>query len=255
MAARGLLYIIIALIVLAYNRAADPASALALLAEGRTGWLLLGMAIGFAAYGLWRLADGLFDLERRSPKSMPTAERLGGVGSGLAHLFLAWQSAKLLLLGRTAPAETAGGVRETAEATLNWPGGPIFLAIAGLVVALVGLAQFKKAITAEFCDLLYHQVAGSPLVRWAGRVGYGARGLVFLLSGLLVARAGWHARAEEAGGIDAALAWLVSPWDGLVALGLLLFGLFCLVESRYRVIREVDLDDIKDKVEEALPAT
>ena len=254
MACRGLLYIAIAVTVLGYGRTSDASRAMAFLAQGRTGWLLLAMALGFAAYGLWRLADGLLDLEARSPHVHPMAERFGAVGSGFAHLFLAWQAGRFYLLGRGAAVEAAGGVKDAARAAIELPGGAWLLLGAGLAVAIVGLVQFKKASTAEFCDMLHHKVARKPAVRWAGRTGYGARGLVFLLAGIFVARAGWHARASEAGGVDAALAWLVNPWDWLVAAGLFLFGLFCLVEARYRIIREVDAEMLKNKVEDAIPA-
>jgi hypothetical protein len=254
MACRGLLYIVIAVVVLVYGRALDASRALAYLAQGRTGWLLLAMAVGFAAYGLWRLADGVLDLEWRSPHVHPLAERFGAVGSGIAHLFLAWQAGRFYALGHGAAAVAAEGARKAAETTLGLPGGAWLLLGAGLTTAVVGLVQFKKASTAEFCDLLHHQVARQPAVRWAGRIGYGARGLVFLLAGLFVTRAGWHARASEVGGVDAALAWLTSPWDLAVSGGLFLFGLFCLVEARYRVIREVDAETLKHKVGDALPA-
>lgn len=258
MAARGVLYIVIATVVLAYGRTEDPSGALALLARGRTALLLALMAVGFAGYGSWRLLDSLLDLERRSPHVNPRLERLGGIGSGAAHLFLAWQAASLILLGRGAGTAAHATVRRSAARALDWPGGAWLLVAAGIGVAIVGIVQFKKAVTAEFCDLLHHKVAQAPLARWAGRVGYGARGLVFLVSGALVAHAGWRERASEAGGVDAALAWLIHPWDWLVASGLLVFGLFCFVEARYRILREVPSDEmiemVEEKVEGMLPS-
>lgn len=259
MGTRGVLYVTIALIVLSLGRRTDPSGALALIAAGSMRWLLAAMAAGFVSYGVWRLADGVLDLERRSCHAQPWAERMGGIGSGLAHLFLGWQAFHFLLLGSRASAKAATSVHDAAEVTLDWTGGPLLLMAAGIAVAGVGAVQFKKAATAEFCDLLHQRVAQARAVRWAGRIGYGARGLVFVVSGLLIVGAGWHSRAAEAGGMDAALAWLVRPWDVAVAIGLLLFGLFCFVEARYRILRPIDADTIKDKIEdkieEALPAT
>ena len=113
MASRGVLYLVIAALVLLFDRAVDPGRALALLAEGWTGWLLVVLAVGFASYGLWRLADGLLDLEHRGPHLSARNERLGGIGSGLAHLFLAGQAIRFLWLGRHAG--KAAGHHHVAE--------------------------------------------------------------------------------------------------------------------------------------------
>ena len=44
-----------------------------------------------------------------------------------------------------------------------------------------------------------------PWARWSGRAGYAARGVVFIISGYLLLRAGFHEQASEAGGMDEAL--------------------------------------------------
>ena len=44
--------------------------------------------------------------------------------------------------------------------------------------------------------------------------------------------------------MEDALRWLDSPIDLAVAAGLLLFGLFSLVEARFRLIHDVPLDEV-----------
>jgi hypothetical protein len=39
------------------------------------------------------------------------------------------------------------------------------------------------------------------------------------------------------------LAWLTSPFDIIIGVGLLAFGLFSLVEARYRQLHDVPVDD------------
>src|SRR5687768_4061346 len=62
-AARGLMYVLIGYFALRWGQAEEGTQAIAHLAQG-SGKLLLGlMAIGFAAYGVWRVAEALIDSE------------------------------------------------------------------------------------------------------------------------------------------------------------------------------------------------
>jgi hypothetical protein len=48
--------------------------------------------------------------------------------------------------------------------------------------------------------------------------------------------------------MDQALAWLDNPWDLIVAAGLLAFGMFSLVEARFRRIHDVPVDQMARSV-------
>ena len=89
-----------------------------------------------------------------------------------------------------------------------------------------------------------------PLPKWLGRAGYAARGVVFLTVGWLLVRAALDHNAAEAGGLEQALDTLRGPMQFPVAAGLLLFGLYSLVEARYRSIHDPPTEHIKRKVEE-----
>ena len=56
--------------------------------------------------------------------------------------------------------------------------------------------------------------------------------------------AGLAEQASEAGGMDDALSWLSPTTSLLVAIGLACFGLFSLIEARYRVIHAPDMPDV-----------
>ena len=86
-----------------------------------------------------------------------------------------------------------------------------------------------------------------------GRVGFAARGVVFLLIGGFLGLAALHASSSEVHGLGGALQALQQQPYGwvllaLTALGLLAFGLFGLVQARYRHIDAPDLDDAKAAV-------
>lgn len=239
-AARGLLYVVIAFLVIGTGRAEDPSGALQYLSEGGGRLLLVVMAAGLIAYGIWRLSDAAFDIERHEPGNKGLVERAGAAASGLIHLLLAWQAIRLI----QGVASSGDAQQQGAQTALAWPGGGTLLLFAGLVIAGVGVYQLVKAARATFLRHLEPQVAQQPWALWTGRAGYAARGLVFLISGWFLVRAGLDQNAQQAGGMADALAWLSSPLDLIVAIGLAGFGLFSLIEARYRVLHDVPVEGL-----------
>ena len=240
-AGRGLLYLTIAYLLIRAGRPEDPSGALEYIAEGTGRLLLMVITAGFIAYGIWRLSDSFFNIERHPPNAKGLRERLGAAGSGIVHLLLAWQAIRLL---RGAVSVGSGGPQDEARTALSLPGGEWALAVAGAVLIGVGFFQLIKAVKAKFLRHLEPQVASEPWAKWTGRFGYAARGLVFLISGYFLLQAGLSEQPGNAGGMQEALAWLDRPWDQLVAAGLFCFGLFSLVEARFRIIHDVPVDEI-----------
>jgi hypothetical protein len=239
-AARGLLYIVIAFLIFRTGRAEDPSGALQYLGEGGGRVLLIVMAAGLAAYSLWRLCDAAFDIERHGSDKEGAMERVGAAVSGLVHLFLAWQAVRLIQ-GVTSAGD---GTREGARAALELPGGSALVVIAGVVLLGVGAFQLIKAVRGTFLRYLEPQVARQPWAQWSGRAGYAARGIAFLISSFFLLKAGLEERASEAGGTAQALEWLSSPLDLIVAAGLFAFGLFSLIEARFRVLHDVRVGEM-----------
>jgi len=240
-AARGLLYLIIAYLVISAGRPEDLSGALQYLSQGSGQLLLFGITAGFIAYGIWRLADALFNIERHPPDAKGLLQRLGAAGSGIAHLLLAWQAVKLI---RGAGSLGSTGPQDEARIALAIPGGELALEIAGAMLVGVGVYQLIKAAKAEFLRDLQPEVASKLWAKWTGRLGYAARGLVFLIVGFFLFRAGLDERPGSAGGMEQALVWLDKPWDQLVAAGLFCFGVFSLAEARFRMIHDVPVAEI-----------
>ena len=252
-ASRGLLYLVIGYLILKSGRTEDTSGALSMLAEGG-GRILLGLMIaGFLAYGLWRLSDAIFNIERHESGKKGLAERGGAAASGLIHLFLAWQAIRLFRQAGAGASGGGSGTQEKAQTALSMPGGQLLLIVAGITLLVVGIIQFKKAYKAEFLENLEPGVAHQPWARYTGQGGYAARGVVFLISGAFLTGAGFKEQAGEAGGMEEALTWLTSPWDLVVGAGLLLFGVYCLIEARFRVINDVPVDGIASKARSKLP--
>jgi hypothetical protein len=243
-ATRGLLYLVIAFLILRSGRAEDTSSALEYLGDGGGRLLLIVMAAGLFAYGLWRLSDAALNIERHEPGGKGALERAGAAASGLVHLFLAWRAVRLI----SGVASSGDGTRQGAETALQLPGGELLLIGAGLVLLAVGVFQLVKSIRGTFLRYLEPEIARQPWAQWSGRVGYAARGLIFLISGYFLVKAGMTEQASEAGGTAEALSWLTSPVDLLVAIGLLGFGLFSLIEARFRILHDVPVDGIVQRV-------
>jgi hypothetical protein len=237
-ATRGLLYIVIAFLVVRAGRAEDPSGALQYLGQGGGKVLLIIMTAGLLAYSLWRLSDAAFNIERHAAGRKGAMERVGAAASGVVHLLLAWQAIRLL----RGIASAADGTREGARTALQLPAGGTLIVVAGLILISVGVIQLIKAVKGTFLRHLEPQIAQRVWAQWSGRAGYAARGLVFLISGYSVLKAGFHEEASEAGGTAQALSWLSSPMDTIVAVGLFAFGLFSLIEARFRVLHDVPVD-------------
>ena len=97
-AARGMLYIVIAVLLIGTGRAEDLTGALAYLNQGMGRVLLIIMTAGFIAYGLWRLSDAAFDVERHGSDGRGLGQRFAAAASGLIYLALAWQAAWIVLI-------------------------------------------------------------------------------------------------------------------------------------------------------------
>jgi hypothetical protein len=233
-AARGIMYLLIGWLALSSGRTEDGGGILEYLAGGSGRILLAGMALGFLGYGSWRLADAWTDGSDRGSDAKAMAARGGGAVSGFIHLFLAFGAARLALNGRGG----GGGdsTREGAATALSMPGGHIALILVAIALLGTGLIQLRKAWTLDFMREIAGHDAGDGWVCWLGRGGFAARGIVFLVMAGFFWKAGSESSSSKAGGLDEALGSLPDALQIAVAGGLLLFGLYSLVEARYRRI-------------------
>lgn len=240
-AARGLLYLLVGYLALRLGRAEDAGGALGWLGGRAGGPVVAALALGFAAYGIWRLVDAVFDTQAKGRKLKGIVGRLAGATSGIIHLGLAFSAAKLALGGGS-----GGDSSDTAESgattAMSLPGGETLLMTAAAILAIAGIAQLAIAVRRRFLKHL----AGEAQRRWwviaAGAGGHAARGIIFLAAAWLALRAGLDHRPEEAGALADALRTLPDGLYGAVAAGLCLFGVYSLIEARYRIIPDPQVE-------------
>ena len=230
---RGILYILIAWLALQTGRTEDLTGALEYLGHGAGRILLMVIAAGLAAYGIWRLADAVFGIESFGNDAKAQRKRIAAGFIGLVYVFLALKAVIVLFAGRA----VTGITRDQAATVLDLPGGTIMLGVTAIILIGAGLNQFRIAAICSFLDPL-DQRARAEAVRWLGRIGYAARGVIFLMVGYLIGKAAIAGRSQEAGGMEQALDVMSDTVLYAVAVGLLLFGVFSIIEAFFRRIHE-----------------
>ena len=247
-AARGFVYVSIGVIAVlaAVERVPEAEGSLGAVeawADWPLGLVLLGAAgIGLYGFAGWRLLQSGFDAERQGTSPKALAARAGQAVSGVVYGTLGFSVFSAMdLLDDLADPEEGASEQEAAAQALAIPGGEWLIIGVGVFILAAGLANLAKAIRGGLAERLVCDAAVRRVAEPMGRLGYGARGAAFAVMGVMLVQAGLHANAAEAAGLAEALQALErAPWgDGLligVALGLLAFGAFALMEARYREI-------------------
>lgn len=251
-ATNGVVYLLIGVLAVrvafgAGGKTTDQEGVLQSVFSAPFGRVLLGVvALGLLAHAIWLFVQAALDTENKGTDTKGIGSRLGNVLSGLLQAFLAFSAAQLAL----GMGGGGGGSPDDWTATLlAQPFGRILaVAIAAGIVA-AGLYQFYKAYRADFREGLK---LGEMSVRertWAtrlGRLGYVARGVVFIVIGVFLAQAALTFDPQQARGIGGALATLSDqPFGpyllGAVALGLAAYGVYhAFVEARYHHIQPAE---------------
>jgi succinate dehydrogenase/fumarate reductase cytochrome b subunit len=242
--ARGVIYILVGLIAVLValgksSREADQSGALQLLAGKSYGlvslWLL---GAGFAAYALWRLSEAAFGVTGDPPGAGP---RLKSLGRAVIYASFSYLTFAVISGSHRSQSHQQQDVTATV---MRHAEGRWLVGIVGLAVVIAGLVLVIEGIRHKFMKYLRTQQMSRRtrrVVQVLGMIGTIARGLVFALAGGLVIDAAVTHRASQSGGIDKALLTLRDQPFGavlllLVALGLVVFGIYGLCEARWRKV-------------------
>ena len=241
--AKGVVYLLIAGLALAAalgsGRAGDSQEAMSRLRGVAFGDILLGIiGIGLLAYALWRLYSGIANAEGAKP-----GKRFMYVGTGLINAGLGLEAVRIGWLNGSANSGNKAP-HWTAE-LMTRPYGVWLVAAAGAMIAGYGVAQVLRALQSRLDKHLRLgdlQDTTRVWVRRFARIGFAARGLVFLVAGAFVIKASLEHDPSEARDLGASLQtvqqqpygkWLLTG----IAVGLILYGFYNLVRARYRVIQ------------------
>lgn len=236
LASRGIVYLLIGWLALliALGHRSEPANqrgAIAEVAHHRLGTVVVVLlGIGLAAYAVWRLSEAAFGVAGEGRKTGP---RLKSLVRGLAYAGLAVST--FAFLGGSRQSQDQQQASATAR-LMRHSDGRWLVGLVGVVVIVVGAALIRDGVTRKFeKQVNLHQLTGRTrgVVLGTGLIGTVARGVVFVIAGILVVDAAWTFTPSKSTGLDGALRTLANepfgPWLlGLLSVGLVLFGLFSL---------------------------
>jgi hypothetical protein len=224
---------------LARSDSADTSGAMKTLADQPFGQVLLWLvAVGLAALALWQASAVIWGY-----RNLEGAKRVRKqITSGAKAVIFAalGYSAGAAALG--AGSSSAQSQQQATSGVLGWPGGRVIVIVAGLVIIGVGVASIVKGAKKSFAEEI-DTSALSPTLRTAvarlGQVGYIAKGLAFGVVGGLLSYATLAFDPQKAQGLDGAMQTILAQPFGrflltAVALGFAAFGLFAILQSRYR---------------------
>ena len=247
-AAKGVVYLIIGglaakLAIGQGGATTDQRGALQTIYEQPFGKFLLAVvAIGLLGFALWSFIQAIYDTEGKGRDAKGIIARIGYAAVGVAYAALAFGAYQLVAGTGNVGQGSTTSTQDWTATLLKLPAGVAIVVIVGLVVLGVALYLFAKAYTAKFQRRLNLAGVSAQLrkfVIFLGRFGYGALGVVFTIVGFFLIVAAIQFNPQKAKGLDTALRELLRlPFGplllGIVALGLIAYGVYSFAEARYR---------------------
>ena len=253
LACRGTVYLLVGylafrLALAAHGRKGEPASSAGAVqaavdpAWGRVPLVLL--VAGLAAYALTQLLEAVFRPARAAGAMGRWRQRAVSSWGFVLYSVFCLSTARLLV--ETPPQQTAQSEQRqdtgmTAD-LLRTGWGKALLLLVGILVVAGGLEAGRRAVRLNFRERFtdeHMSRALAMLTRALGAFGSVARAVVFVLVGVFLVKAAVLSSADQTKGLDAIFRSVASSPYGswllaLLACGLFCYGLYCLVEARYR---------------------
>jgi Domain of Unknown Function (DUF1206) len=221
---------------------ADTTGALRAVAEHPGGIVVLWLlAAGFAGLALWRLAETVYG--QAGPGGQTVPKRLASLALGVIYGVTCGVVVNFILgVGGGASSDTES--KSFTARLLAHSGGQVLVAGIGVAVAAAGVGVGIYGLRRMFATYLrtaQMSAATSKVVEGLGVAGYVTRGVVFCIAGAFLIDAAVSFDPQKAQGLDGSLretaATPLGPWLlFVVALGLVIFGLYSWCEARWRMV-------------------
>jgi hypothetical protein len=220
------------------SKSADTSGALKTLASQPFGRILLWLvAIGLVALALWQASEAIWGY-RNTDGAERARKRLASGASAVIYAALGFSAASFALGSGTSSSQSQ---KHATSGVLAWPGGRVIVVVAGLIIIGVGVAHVIKGVQKSFAE----EIDTSPMspaarkgVAHLGQIGYIAKGVALGLVGGLLSYATLTADRQKQGLDGAMQTILAQPFGKFLltaaALGFVAFGVFAILQSRYR---------------------
>ena len=221
------------------SKSADPSGALKTLAAQPFGKILLWLvAVGLVALALWQASEAIWGYRNREGAKRVRKQ----VTSGLLAVIYAALGVSAASVALGTGQSSSQSQKQATSGVLAWPGGSVIVVVAGLIIIGVGAALVVKGVKKSFAEEI-DTSSMSPVARKGvaqlGQIGYIARGVALGMVGGLLSYATLSFDRQKAQGLDGAMQTILAQPFGkflltAVALGFVAFGVFAMLQSRYR---------------------
>lgn len=205
--------------------------------------LLISVIVGLIAYASWRMLQGITDPQQRGDGAKVVFLRIIDFSTGLLYLAMSYAAWQILQgLG----AEDGDESTEVwVERVMELPYGSWLVMLLAIAILAGGVFQFYSAWTARFESSFSSRMNDLErrALRWLGRVGVSAWGVVYCMVAFLFYQASVSYDSQEAGGLSDALDALQDQPYGtwvlaITAGGLITYGVYLLALAYYHKLFE-----------------
>ncbi|KAA0940548.1 DUF1206 domain-containing protein [Streptomyces apricus] len=245
--ARGVIYVLVGLLALQIafgdsGKQADQGGALQEVSGKPFGEVVLwALGIGLVGMALWRLSEAVFGAA--GPDGGKAKKRLASAGRAVFYGFVAY-SVLSFAAGAGGSGSSDGKSRDATAKVMDLPAGRWLVGVAGVVIACAGVWMAVQAIRRKYHKRMKLTEMSRRVRQTVDVTGIGggtARGLVFAVAGGFAVRAAYDYEPDKAKGMDDTLRSFTEtpagPWLlVLIAVGLMLFGVFSFAMARYRKV-------------------
>ncbi|TLS37938.1 DUF1206 domain-containing protein [Pseudalkalibacillus caeni] len=246
-AAKGVVYILIGILSLMAalgvgGKTTGSKGAFASVASKPFGEVLLWIVgIGLVGYVIWRIYQVIADPGHKEVNMKSIVIRIGYAISAGIYGFLAY---KAIMIAIHAASGSSGSKKTVTAKMMAQPFGQWVIGLVGAGILIFGLYEFYKAFKEKFKEKLKKGEMSQAEVKWAtiaGKVGLSARGVTFVIIGFFLIQTAYTADPNKTKGLDGALSKIAEQpfgqWMlGIVAAGLLFYGIFMVFKAKYRRI-------------------
>ena len=249
--AKGILYVFLGVLAIQFasgdvsSKEVSETGAIKLVAEQPMGkFLLVVLAAGLVALTVWHVIMALTGdpVLGSEPKDRVKFAAKAVTYGGLAIVAISVTAANWTESRQDSGGGGGSGEEQAADTLMGAPAGRWLVIIVGVVIIGIAIYEiYKHVVELEFMERFDSSLPANAerVVRLSGRLGYFARSFVGGIVGVFFVVAGVQSNSDKTRGLSGSLKALAEqswgpPLLWLVAIGFLVYGIYCFFEARYR---------------------